>query len=179
MTKFRGQGSEPIVVRALSLGATKGRVHLGSASYPCSLGRSGRKAIKREGDGATPIGSWRMVEVRYRADRVRRPICRIALRALHPDDGWCDAVADRNYNRHVRHPYPASAEHMWRTDHLYDIVVVLDHNRRPRMRGAGSAIFMHLARPGYRPTEGCVALREVHLRQLLRRASRRLLHVVA
>jgi L,D-peptidoglycan transpeptidase YkuD (ErfK/YbiS/YcfS/YnhG family) len=151
MTKFRGQGPEPIVVRALSLGATKGRVHLGSASYPCSLGRSGRKAIKREGDGATPIGSWRMVEVRYRADRVRRPICRIALRALH----------------------------MWRTDHLYDIVVVLDHNRRPRMRGAGSAIFMHLARPGYRPTEGCVALREVHLRQLLRRASRRLLHVVA
>lgn len=79
-------------------------------------------------------------------------------KALARDQGWCDAPSDRNYNRCVRHPYAASAEHMWRADHLYDIVIVLGYNDRPRRRGAGSAIFMHLARPGFLPTEGCIAL---------------------
>ena len=135
--------------------------------------------MTREGDGATPIGNWRMVEVRYRADRVRRPRCVLTPVPLRPDDGWCDDTRDRNYNRHVRHPYPASAERMWRNDRLYDIVVVLDHNRLPRMRGAGSAIFVHLARPGYAPTEGCIGLSEHNLRELLRRVGRRKLQVVS
>jgi len=91
------------------------------------------------------------------------------VRPIAPDDGWCDAPGDRNYNRPVRHPYPASAERLWREDGLYDIVVVLSHNVRPRVRGAGSAVFMHLARPGYRPTEGCIALKREHLLRLLER----------
>jgi L,D-peptidoglycan transpeptidase YkuD (ErfK/YbiS/YcfS/YnhG family) len=86
---------------------------------------------------------------------------------LSPADGWCDAAQDRNYNRPVRHPYPVSAEVLWRTDGLYDVIVVLDCNRRPRIRGRGSAIFMHVARPGYQPTEGCIALRRADLLQLL------------
>lgn len=84
------------------------------------------------------------------------------------DDGWCDAPADRNYNRPVRLPYAANAEAIWRADHLYDVVVVLSHNTLPRVRGAGSAIFVHVARPGYEPTEGCIALRREHLLVLLR-----------
>lgn len=139
---------------------------------PCSLGRSGKRARKREGDGATPIGLWRLVEVYYRADRVARPATRLPVRALRRDDGWCDANGDRNYNRWVRHPYPVSAEHLWRADHLYDLVVVLSHNRVPRVQGGGSAIFMHLPRPGYRPTEGCIAVAARDLRDLLRRADR-------
>jgi L,D-peptidoglycan transpeptidase YkuD (ErfK/YbiS/YcfS/YnhG family) len=107
--------------------------------------------------------------VLYRADRVRRPQTRLPLRPIRPEDGWCDDPADRNYNRPVRHPYPASAERLWRADHLYDVVVVLTHNARPRVRGGGSAVFMHLARPEYTPTEGCIALRRAHLLQLLRR----------
>jgi L,D-peptidoglycan transpeptidase YkuD (ErfK/YbiS/YcfS/YnhG family) len=87
--------------------------------------------------------------------------------ALRENDGWCDQTGDRNYNRHVTHPYPASAEHMWREDHLYDVVIVLDHNQRPRIQGGGSAIFMHMARPGYRPTAGCIALRRDHLLRLV------------
>jgi L,D-peptidoglycan transpeptidase YkuD (ErfK/YbiS/YcfS/YnhG family) len=88
-------------------------------------------------------------------------------------------VGDRNYNRKIRHPYPASAEHMWREDDLYDVVVVLDHNMRPRIQGGGSAIFMHVARPGYKPTAGCVALRRDHLLRLLtrlRRGTRLVIH---
>jgi L,D-peptidoglycan transpeptidase YkuD (ErfK/YbiS/YcfS/YnhG family) len=96
--------------------------------------------------------------VLYRADRLRRPVTGLAVSRIRRGEGWCDDPADRNYNRSVALPYPASAETLWREDHLYDVVVVLDHNRRPRVRGAGSAIFMHLAKPGLAPTAGCIAL---------------------
>jgi len=86
---------------------------------------------------------------------------------MTPRDGWCDAAEDRNYNRPVRLPYPASAERMWRDDDLYDFVVVLNQNRLPRKRYGGSAIFMHVARPGYAPTEGCIALAAPELERLL------------
>jgi L,D-peptidoglycan transpeptidase YkuD (ErfK/YbiS/YcfS/YnhG family) len=92
---------------------------------------------------------------------------------MRSDDGWCDAAGDRNYNRHVRHPYPSSAERLWREDELYDLVVVLDHNRRPRVQGRGSAIFMHVARGGYAPTQGCIALSATHLRRLIALAGKR------
>lgn len=85
------------------------------------------------------------------------------------DDGWCDAPADRNYNRPVRLPYSASTERMWRSDHLYDLVIILDYNIWPRQRGRGSAIFLHIARDGFQPTEGCIALRRQDLGKLLSR----------
>jgi L,D-peptidoglycan transpeptidase YkuD (ErfK/YbiS/YcfS/YnhG family) len=110
--------------------------------------------------------------VLYRADRVRRPLTSLPLRAIRSNDGWCDAPTDRNYNRPVRHPYPASAERLFRSDALYDIVVVLSHNARPRVCGGGSAIFMHVARPGYGPTEGCIALKREHLLRLIRHLGR-------
>lgn len=163
---------QKINVRGLSCGQTFGTLTLGQRTVKCALGRSGRRTRKREGDGATPIGRWRLVEVFYRADRVARPLTTLPVRVLHPTSGWCDAVGDRNYNRPVRHPYAASAERMWRDDQLYDLVVVTSHNQRPRVRGGGSAIFMHIARDGYRPTEGCVALSERDLRFVLRHASR-------
>ena len=157
----------------LSLGATRGTLTLGGLRFPCALGRAGCRARKREGDGATPIGQWRMRAVLYRPDRVRRPRTPLPVRAIRPHDGWCDASADRNYNRPVRLPYPASAERLWRADALYDVVVVLDYNERPRVRGRGSAIFMHVARPGYAPTEGCIALARPHLLRLLERLGAR------
>lgn len=139
---------------------------------PAALGRSGRRATKREGDGATPVGRWRLLRVLYRPDRVPRPRTGLPVRPITPADGWCDAPGDRNYNRPVRLPYPANAERLWRDDHLYDLVVVLDHNQRPRFQGAGSAIFMHVARPGLQPTEGCIALERAHLLRLLARLRR-------
>jgi L,D-peptidoglycan transpeptidase YkuD (ErfK/YbiS/YcfS/YnhG family) len=158
-----------LTVHALGRGARRGIVRLGSLALPCALGRGGIRAGKREGDGATPLGRWRLETVLYRPDRTPRPLTGLPVRPIRPDDGWCDAPADRNYNRAVRHPYPASAERLWRGDGLYDIVVVLDHNRRPRVRGHGSAIFIHVARPGYTPTEGCIALAAPDLRRLLAR----------
>lgn len=158
------------VVRVPGWGARRGFLELGGLRLACAIGRGGIRARKREGDGATPAGSWRLVEVLYRADRRLRPRSGLGVRAIGRADGWCDAPADRNYNRMVRLPYPASAEQLWRQDHLYDILVVTDHNRRPRVKGLGSAIFLHVARAGYRPTEGCIALGERDLRRLLERA---------
>ena len=89
------------------------------------------------------------------------------VEAIRRDDGWCDAPDDDAYNRPVALPYPASAERMWREDDVYDLVVVLGHNDDPVMPGMGSAIFLHLARPDYAPTEGCVALARADLEALL------------
>jgi L,D-peptidoglycan transpeptidase YkuD (ErfK/YbiS/YcfS/YnhG family) len=123
--------------------------------------------MKREGDGATPAGLFTLCEAFYRPDRVRRPRASLPVRATRSRDGWCDDVCDGNYNRKVRLPYAASAETLWRDDSIYDIIVVLDHNRRPRAKGRGSAIFMHIARAGYAPTAGCIALSSRDLRRLL------------
>lgn len=147
-----------IVVRSLSPKNTRGTLSCGNLVVPCALGRGGITSRKREGDGATPRGSLALEGGFYRPGAHRRPRTAIHLAPTLPADGWCDAPNDRNYNCRVRHPYSASAEHLWRTDSLYDIVVVLGYNRRPRLRGRGSAIFLHVAKPGYTPTEGCVAL---------------------
>lgn len=146
---------------------TRGIVCLGSRIFPCALGRSGTALLKREGDGTTPLGTFTFRRALFRADRIARPRSGLPLTPIAPSDGWCDAPADPNYNRPISHPYPASAEHLWREDGLYDIVVVLSHNDRPRIRNRGSAVFLHLAREGFTPTAGCVALRRADLVQLL------------
>ncbi len=176
---MRNEPRGQLFVRALSRASRRGVLLAAGRTLPCALGKSGRKALKREGDGATPLGDFRLEGVFYRPDRCPRPRTGLPLKAISPRDGWCDAPGDRNYNRRVRHPYPASAEAMWRADGLYDVVVVLDCNRRPRIRGRGSAIFMHVARPGFEPTEGCIALRRPDLLRVLsalRRGAR--LHTV-
>lgn len=137
------------------------------ARYQCAIGRGGYALNKREGDGATPIGVWPFRRVYYRPDRGKPPKTGLQVLPLSPTDGWCDAPGDPAYNRPVTLPYPASHEEMWREDHLYDIVVVLGHNDDPPVPGRGSAIFMHLARDGYKPTEGCVALTRAHLETVL------------
>ena len=171
-------GSGRLVVRSLSRASRSGWVELGGRLHACALGRSGRRVRKWEGDGATPRGRWRLVAVLYRPDRGRRPATGLPVRPIRPSDGWCDASGDRNYNRAVRLPYPASCERMWRDDRLYDLVVVLDHNTRPRKRRAGSAIFMHVARPDHAPTEGCVALPAPVLARLLARIGRKAVIVI-
>jgi len=161
-----------LVVRGLSAGAKRGVLTCGNLRFPCAIGRSGRRAGKREGDGATPVGSFALREAFYRPDRLMRPRTRLPLGPLRPVDGWCDDPDDRNYNRRVRHPYRASAERLWRTDHLYDLIVVMGHNDRPRVRGRGSAVFIHVAGPGLAPTAGCIALRRTDLVRLFARMSR-------
>jgi L,D-peptidoglycan transpeptidase YkuD (ErfK/YbiS/YcfS/YnhG family) len=169
MTELKARGTRPLAklfVRTLSQAARQGRLQYGSFSVPCALGRSGIKALKREGDGATPRGRFAVRYAFYRP-ATQRPRTAVPLYSIHRDDGWCDSPLDRNYNRPVKLPYSASAENLWRADGLYDVVVVLGYNDVPRVRNRGSAVFMHIARGDLNPTEGCIALRSKDLRRLL------------
>jgi L,D-peptidoglycan transpeptidase YkuD (ErfK/YbiS/YcfS/YnhG family) len=130
----------------------------GAGKRRAAIGPGGIAIKGGEGDGITPRGSFPVREIFYRADRIPKPITALPLRAIEKDDGWCDAPGDANYNRLVKLPYPASAEQMWREDHLYDLVAVLGYNDDPVVPGKGSAIFLHLARPDFSATHGCVAL---------------------
>ena len=147
----------------------RGLLAAAGLTVPCALGRSGIAGRKREGDGATPRGLCRPVAVYWRADRLSRPATRLPTLALAPDDGWCDDPADRRYNRPVRLPYGGRHERLWRSDRLYDVIVVLDYNLAQPRKGAGSAIFLHVAGPGFPPTEGCVAVSPEAMRRLLSR----------
>lgn len=156
-----------ILVRRLAGEATRGKLIAGPLVIPCALGRGGIRPVKREGDGVTPAGRFRLLQGFHRARY--RPACGLPLRPIRPQDGWCDAPKDPRYNRPVRLPFRPSHERMWREDGLYDLVLDIAYNRGPIVKGAGSAIFMHVARPGFSPTEGCVALRQADLRRLMRR----------
>ncbi len=129
-------------------------------SFRAAHGRAGiiPAAQKREGDGGTPTGLLRLARVLYRADRVNPPACAVPVEPISPHDGWCDDVADAAYNQKVRLPFAPSHEALWRDDHVYGIIGVLDWNLNPIIPGKGSAIFLHIATPDYAPTAGCVAL---------------------
>jgi L,D-peptidoglycan transpeptidase YkuD (ErfK/YbiS/YcfS/YnhG family) len=146
-----------------------GFLDLGGRRVRCALGKGGMTpaAEKREGDLASPAGVWPVRRVLYRPDRGEAPTTALPAAPLSRDDGWCDAPGDPAYNRPVKLPYPASAEQMWRDDHLYDIVVVLGHNDEPPVAPMGSCIFLHLARSDYGPTDGCVAVSRGDLEALL------------
>ena len=127
--------------------------------------------MKREGDGATPAGRLRLLSLIVRPDRAR-PRSALSIRALRKSDGWCEDSRHGSYNRPIQLPSPAGHETMWREDRLYDIVGVLDWNISPRASRRGSAIFLHLARPGYGPTAGCIALNRRDLCLVLAAAGR-------
>lgn len=149
---------------------SRGTLRFAGHLAPCALGRAGVARAKHEGDGATPFGHFRFVRVYYRPDRVGRPATLLPIAPLRPDLGWCDDPADRNYNRPVRLPFTARHERLWRKDRLYDLLVVLDYNLARPVPGAGSAIFLHLATPGFAPTAGCVAVAPAMMRQILERS---------
>ena len=156
-----------IVVRRAPGNPREGRLVLAHGIRRAALGRGEVAALKREGDGATPLGRFLIRQVLYRADRMRRPRTVFPIHAIRPEDGWCEDPADRNYNRRVKLSPRSSADRLTRDDALYDLVLVLGHNDRPRVKGRGSAIFVHLARPGYAPTAGCIALSRHDLLMLL------------
>ena len=137
--------------------------------YACTIGRAGACATsdKREGDGRTPLGRYQLRTIIARPDRCV-VTTRLPFRWLALNDGWSDDPVDPAYNRPVRHPHAFSAEHLWREDGLYDVIVTLSHNDAPPVPGRGSAIFLHCADNG-RPTEGCVAIERPALISIVER----------
>jgi L,D-peptidoglycan transpeptidase YkuD (ErfK/YbiS/YcfS/YnhG family) len=143
----------------------------GGSALPVALGRGGVLANKREGDGGTPAGRFHPVRLWWRADRLPRPLTALPVRRIGRSDAWCEDPSDRRYNRPFRRSAHEPGDRLRRDDGLYDLIIELDHNTRPRIAGRGSAVFIHVARPGFAPTAGCVALRRQDLRMLLPRLS--------
>ncbi|TWI82724.1 L,D-peptidoglycan transpeptidase YkuD (ErfK/YbiS/YcfS/YnhG family) [Roseibium hamelinense] len=156
-----------LTVRSFPWRPAKGCLQLGPITVPCALGRASVSRFKREGDGATPVGRFELLYGYYRPDRGLRPRTRLPLKRLSKIDGWCDDADHPRYNRPVSLPFSASHEVMWREDRLYDIVLVLNCNMYPAVKGCGSAIFFHVAREDYRPTQGCVAVAPRDMRLIL------------
>jgi L,D-peptidoglycan transpeptidase YkuD (ErfK/YbiS/YcfS/YnhG family) len=162
-----------IAVRRKPATRSRGVLLAGTLVMPVALGRGGIKANKREGDGATPRGTFRLRRLWWRSDRHARPRTMLPSRRIRNDDGWCEDPADRHYNRPVKVPPGSNADRLARPDALYDFIIEIDHNTRPRVTGRGSAVFIHIARDGFAPTAGCVALTMPALRRLIAQLSSR------
>jgi L,D-peptidoglycan transpeptidase YkuD (ErfK/YbiS/YcfS/YnhG family) len=161
-------------LRSIRVGTRPGRksqgwLFAGPLTVPVALGRTGIKADKREGDGSTPRGRFRPLRLWWRADRLPRPRTLLPVRRVGPHDAWCEDPRDRRYNQPFRRSANEPGDRLRRGDNLYDMVIEIDHNTRPRVAGRGSAVFIHVARPGFAPTAGCVALRPNDLKMLLSR----------
>ena len=139
----------------------------GPLVLPVALGRSGIKANKREGDGGTPRGTFVLRRLWWRADRAPRPRTALPVRRIKPSDGWSEDPKDRHYNRPIQVPKQSNADRLWRDDALYDLIIEISHNTKPRIAGRGSAVFIHIAREKFAPTAGCVALETHALRRLV------------
>jgi L,D-peptidoglycan transpeptidase YkuD (ErfK/YbiS/YcfS/YnhG family) len=147
----------------------RGVLIAGRLAIPVVLGRAGIRANKREGDGATPRGLFRLRRLWWRADRGRKPLTLLPTIPINRDVAWCEDATDRRYNRPFRRLADEPGDRLWRDDRLYDYIVEIDHNTRPRIAGRGSAIFLHVARPNRSPTAGCIAFAAPDLRRLLAR----------
>lgn len=161
----------PLRVRPRPGAPARGLMIAGPLTLPVALGRGGIRASKREGDGATPRGTFLLLRLWWRDDRAPRPRTLLPVRRIGPDDAWCEDPRDRRYNRPFKLRPGEAGDRLRRDDHLYDLLIEIDHNTRPRVPGRGSAVFIHVARPGLGPTAGCVALRAADLRRLLVRLS--------
>jgi L,D-peptidoglycan transpeptidase YkuD (ErfK/YbiS/YcfS/YnhG family) len=147
---------------------TRGLLRAGPLAFPVGLGRGGILANKREGDGGTPRGRFALTALWWRADRHPRPATRLPVRRITSADAWCEDPADRRYNQPIRVPAGEPGDRLRRDDHLYDFIIEIGHNMRPRIAGRGSAVFLHLARPSLAPSAGCVTMPKERMRQLLK-----------
>ncbi|MBL0942305.1 MAG: L,D-transpeptidase family protein [Alphaproteobacteria bacterium] len=147
-------------------------LHFLGKKFECAIGRNRMipASDKKEGDGKTPKGTYSLVEVWYRPDRTTVET-NLPLYKILSDDGWCDASDDQNYNKHVKLPYSASHEVLYRTDGVYDTFAVINYNYPDSISGRGMAIFFHIAAEDFSPTAGCVALKHEDLKYVLKNFS--------
>jgi L,D-peptidoglycan transpeptidase YkuD (ErfK/YbiS/YcfS/YnhG family) len=168
-TSLRDRALTLVAVRAAAGDRSRGLLTAGEQTIPVALGRGGIRANKREGDGGTPRGDFRPLRLWWRADRHPRPRTFLPVRAIGPDDAWCEDPSDRHYNQQVKLASNQAGDRLRRDDHLYDYIVEIDHNTRPRIAGRGSAVFLHLARENFSPTSGCVSMTRGAMLRLLAR----------
>lgn len=165
----KNQPLSRLTVRTAAGDSRRGWLIAGHRAIPVALGRGGIRANKFEGDGATPRGVFHPLRLWWRADRGLRPRALLPIRRIAPQDAWCEDPTQRHYNRPMRLDAGQGGDRLTRDDHLYDFIIEIDHNTRPRVAGRGSAVFLHLARENFGPTAGCVAMTRPSLLWLVSR----------
>src|ERR1700688_138554 len=136
-TDGRDRPLSAVRIRAAAGDSRRGWLTAGGQTVPVALGRCGIIANKREGDGGTPKGTFRPRQVWWRADRHPRPRTFLPVRAIRPEDAWCEAPGSRHYNQPMQLDAHKSGDRLKRDDHLYDFIVEIDHNTHPRIIGRG------------------------------------------
>ena len=135
--------------------------------FKCALGKAGIGKKNKEGDNITPKGTYKIVKIYYRKDKIKKITSKIKLIKINKNMGWCDDPKSKFYNQEIRLPSKYSYEKFYRKDYIYDIIIVLDYNINPTLKNKGSAIFIHIAKNKYIKTQGCIALKKRHLVKIL------------
>jgi len=124
----------------------------------CSIGKLGTIKLKREGDLATPRGTFKLGPLYYRKDRNKIPKSNIKRKIIKKNMGWCDDSKSKKYNREISFPFKYRAEKLYRKDRIYDLLINIKYNFCPAIKDKGSAIFLHITDHRYKPTKGCIAI---------------------
>ena len=136
--------------------------------FRCALGKAGIKKKKKEGDNITPEGTFKIIKVYYRPDKIKNFVTSIKKKKIKKNIGWCDDPVSNSYNKEIKLPSRFSHEKLYRKDNIYDLILVLNYNTNPIIKNKGSAIFIHIAKKNYEPTAGCVALKKKDLVEILK-----------
>ena len=144
-------------------------LHSDLGRFACAIGYGGLTANKIEGDHKTPVGEFKFKKIYYRKDKLGEMTFKIPFVIIGENDGWCDDPKSKLYNQHVQFPFDSSAEKLFRDDDLYDLLCVINHNTDPIIRGKGSAIFLHISKPNFEGTEGCVAIEKENIIELAKK----------
>ena len=133
----------------------------------CSIGKSGITRLKKEGDLATPKGTYKLGLLYYRKDRIKLSKCKLRKKAIKKNTGWCDDFRSAKYNKEISFPLNYSAEKFYKKDNAYDLLINIKYNQNPTNKKKGSAIFLHLINKKYRATKGCVAIKKKDFLKIL------------
>ena len=136
--------------------------------FRCALGKAGIGKKKIEGDNITPMGTFNIVKIYYRSDRIKKISSKFKIIKITKNMGWCDDPKSKKYNQPIKLPTKYSHEILYRRDNIYDLILVLNYNMKPIIKNKGSAIFIHVAKKNYKKTAGCIALKKAHLIDLVK-----------
>ena len=134
----------------------------------CAIGKRGIGRKQKEGDQITPRGTFRVKNILYRKDKINYFKSVIKKTPIKKNMGWCDDPKSKDYNKLIKYPFNYKSEKLYRSNNIYDIILVLDFNMHPIKKNKGSAIFIHISNNKYNPTQGCIAIKKKELLKLIK-----------
>ena len=146
--------------------------------FKCALGKAGIGKKKLEGDQITPKGTYKIVKIYFRKDRLKKISSKFKLIEIKKNMGWCDDPKSKKYNQLIKLPSKYSHENLYRENSIYDLILVLNYNMNPIIKNKGSAIFIHIANKKFKNTEGCIAIEKKNLVQLVKIINKKTLVII-